>query len=152
LWFDSLRLSSSESSSGLYSSLSPSDSNENPWGCIPVRGTAQDCRVFLVYHPGRSPLVILYSLYHLLPDELEIWLFRWSIPSDTTRSRPHGQDRNLSLCVNDPEWWKSTPVLQSTECPDEDLSLLVPETYSDTLSVERQLSTSGGLQVLVGFE
>jgi hypothetical protein len=58
----------------------------------------------------------------------------------------------LSLCVNDPEWWKSTPVLQSTECPDEDLSLLVPETYSDTLSVERQLSTSGGLQVLVGFE
>ena len=47
-------------------------------------------------------------------------------------SRPHGHDRSLALCVNDPVSWKSTPVLQTTECPDEDLSLLDPETYSDT--------------------
>ena len=28
-------------------------------------------------------------------------------------SRPHGHDRSLTMCVNDPECWKSTPVLQS---------------------------------------
>ena len=28
-------------------------------------------------------------------------------------SRPHGYDRRLTLCVNDPTCWKSTPVLQS---------------------------------------
>ena len=60
-------------------------------------------------------------------------------------SRPHGHDRSVVMCVND-------PVLQTTECPDEDLSLLVPETYSDTPSVKRQLSTSGVLQMPVGFE
>ena len=59
-------------------------------------------------------------------------------------SRPDGHDRRLSLCVNDPAYWKSITVLQTTECPDEDLSLLDPETYSDTPSVELQLSTSGG--------
>jgi len=29
-------------------------------------------------------------------------------------SRPHGHDRSLALCVNDPACWTSTPVLQST--------------------------------------
>ena len=28
-------------------------------------------------------------------------------------SRPHGHDRSLALCVNDPASWMSTPVLQS---------------------------------------
>jgi hypothetical protein len=38
-------------------------------------------------------------------------------------SRPHGHDRRVALCVNDPERWKSTPVLQSPPWPDEDLSI-----------------------------
>jgi hypothetical protein len=57
-------------------------------------------------------------------------------------------------CVNDPVYWKSTPVLQTTVCPDEDLSLLDPETCSDTPRVEHQLSTSGVykvLQIHLGF-
>ncbi len=44
-------------------------------------------------------------------------------------SRPHGYDRHLDLCVNDPTCWKSTPVLQSTPWPDEARSLVVTETY-----------------------
>jgi hypothetical protein len=39
-------------------------------------------------------------------------------------ARPHGHDRSLALCVNDPARWASTPVLQSTPLPNEGLSLL----------------------------
>ena len=66
----------------------------------------------------------------------------------------HVHDTILALCVNDPACWKSTPILQTTECPDEDLTLLGPETYSYTPSVERQsckLSTSGVLPSTRGF-
>jgi hypothetical protein len=50
-------------------------------------------------------------------------------------SRPHGHDRRWTLCGKDPVCWKSTPVLQPPPRPDEDLSLLGPETYSDSSGI-----------------
>jgi hypothetical protein len=69
----------------------------------------------------------------------------------TDNSNP-GHDRSLTLCVNDPVCWKSTSVLQTTECPDEDLILLVPRHIVTPPVSNVQLSTSGVLQVRVGFE
>ena len=68
------------------------------------------------------------QLSHSCGKEYELLTNSW-VPHG---SRPHGHDRTLVMCVNDPVCWKSTPVLQSW--PDEDLSLLVPETYSDSPS------------------
>jgi hypothetical protein len=52
---------------------------------------------------------------------------------------PHRHDRRWTLCGKDPELhpvcWKSTLVLHPPPWPDEDLSLLVSETYSDSLPV-----------------
>jgi hypothetical protein len=46
-------------------------------------------------------------------------------------SRPHGYDRRWALCGKDPVCSKVTPALQPPPWPDEDLSLLGSETYSD---------------------
>ncbi len=71
--------------------------------------------------------------------------------SQTLRDpRPHGHDRNLALCVNEPACWKSTPILQATVCPDRDFSLLGSKTYGNTPASNVQLSTSGVLPVHVG--
>jgi hypothetical protein len=59
-------------------------------------------------------------------------------------SRPHGHDRSLALCVNDPACCQSTPVLQSTPWPEEDLSLLGRHMATPPAS-NVQLSTSGVL-------
>ncbi len=56
-------------------------------------------------------------------------------------SRPHENDRNLVMFVNDPEHWQSIPVLQSRPWPDEDLSLVVTETYFDTPGSELRTCT-----------
>ena len=59
------------------------------------------------------------------------------------------QNKTRSLvCVKMTRFWQSTPVLQSTPWPDEDLSLVGTETYGDTVSVPNtELSTTGVLQV-----
>jgi hypothetical protein len=52
------------------------------------------------------------------------------VPMDTTETW---------LCVNfeDPVFWKSTPILYLPPWPDEDLSLLDSETYSDSPPVSK---------------
>ncbi len=62
-------------------------------------------------------------------------------------SRPHGHDRSLMLCVFDPACWQSTPVLQSTRWPDEDLSLWGRRHITTRPASNSKLSTSGVLQV-----
>jgi hypothetical protein len=50
-------------------------------------------------------------------------------------SRPHGHDRSLVLCLNDPACWQSTPTSSQ---PSDRTRTLVSwlETYGDTPSVE----------------
>jgi hypothetical protein len=70
------------------------------------------------------------------------------------RSRPHGHDRNLSMCVNDLVCWQSTPVLHST-CDTVTgrgpvgLSLVVTETHHRATSPapNSELEPTGVLQV-----